>query len=164
MTQEDIIYAFHDYIINSTRYDENYETELANYEKTLKEFYELNGYNTTLEAPKFNPTYQSNKATGPLFQKFAICSGYTDTMAIVLDKLGIKNFKVASDTHVWNVVYLNNSWLHIDLTWDDPVSRNDKGEFIDTLFHKFYLIDTQTLEEFQIQNHTYDKSIYIELQ
>ena len=164
MTQEDIIYAFHDYIINSTRYDENYEIELANYEKTLKEFYELNGHNTTLEAPKFNPTYQSNKATGPLFQKFAICSGYTDTMAIVLDKLGIKNFKVASDTHVWNVVYLNNSWLHIDLTWDDPVSRNDKGEFIDTLFHKFYLIDTQTLEEFQIQNHTYDKSIYIELQ
>lgn len=163
MTQEDIIYAFHDYIINSTRYDELYEKELAAYELELKEFYQVNGTDTTKKAPKFTPTYHSNKATGPLFEKFAICSGYTDAMAIVLDKLGIKNFKVASDTHVWNVAYINNKWMHIDLTWDDPVSRDSSGKIVDTLLHKFYLIDTPTLEEFKIANHNYDKSVYIEL-
>lgn len=163
MKQEDIIYAFHDYIINHSQYDLLYEPELKAYEKEVQEFYRINGEDTKLRPPEFDPTYDSNKAIGPLFQEKAICSGYTDTMAILLDKLGIKNFKVASESHVWNVVYINDEWLHIDLTWDDPVSKDQNGNVIDTLLHKFYLIDTKTLEEFKIDNHTYDKSIYLEL-
>ena len=163
MKTEDIIYAFHDYIINNSRYDLLYEKELAAYEKELNLFYDTYGIDTKEKAPVFDPTYDSNKAIGPLFQNYAICSGYTDAMALVLDKLGVKNFKVASETHVWNVAYINNKWLHLDLTWDDPVSKDESGNQIDTLLHKFYLIDTETLEEFQIENHTYNKSIYIEL-
>ncbi len=139
MTNEDIIYAFHDYIINNTKYDELYEKEL-NEKKT--------------------PTHQSAKANGPLFEGYAICSGYTDVMAIVLDKLGLRNFKIASNTHVWNAVYINDKWVHLDLTWDDPVSENHE---VNTLLHKFYLIDTETLEGFDIKDHTFDKSIYLEL-
>ncbi len=81
-------------------------------------------------------------------------------MAIVLDRLDIPNFKVASDTHVWNALYLDNEWLHLDLTWDDPVSEDHS---VDNLLHKFFLINTQTLEEFDISDHTFDKSIYLEL-
>ena len=55
-------------------------------------------------------------------------------MSIYLNTLGIKNYKVASDTHVWNVAYINNKWLHIDLTWDDPVSKDANGNIIDTIF------------------------------
>ena len=139
MSKEDIIYTFHDYIINHTRYDVNYEEEI--------------------KANK-TPTYQSNKALGPLFEGYAICSGYTDLMAIILDRLDIKNYKVASETHVWNAVYLNDKWVHLDLTWGDP--RDETGE-VDTLLHKFYLIDTKTLEDFKIDNHNFDKSLYIEL-
>lgn len=139
MSTEDIIYAFHDYIINHTRYDENYEQE-------IKE--------------KKTPTHQASKANGPLFEGYAICSGYTDVMAMVLDKLEVKNFKVASSTHVWNAVYLNDKWVHLDLTWDDPVSEDHT---INNLLHKFFLIDTATLEEFDIKDHTFDKSIYLEL-
>lgn len=141
MTQEDIIYAFHDYIINNTRYDELYEKEI--------------------EATKPNPktTYPSNKANGPLFEGYAICSGYTDAMAIILDRLKINNFKIASNTHVWNALYINDNWVHLDLTWDDPVSADHT---INNLLHKFYLIDTATLEEFDIEDHTFNKSIYLE--
>ena len=35
--------------------------------------------------------YKSDTAYGPLFEHQAICSGYTDLMAIFLDKFGIKN-------------------------------------------------------------------------
>lgn len=163
MKTEDIIYAFHDYIINNTTYDTLYENEYKAYRTKLLDFYQKNGFDTKLTPPEFKPTYNSNKATGALFQNKAICSGYTDTMAIVLDKLGVTNFKVASETHVWNVAYINNKWLHIDLTWDDPVSTDADGKIIHTILHKFYLIDTSTLEEFKIDNHTYDKSVYIEL-
>ncbi len=138
MSKEDIIYAFHDYIINHTKYDENYENEIKA-EKT--------------------PTHQASKANGPLFEGYGICSGYTDVMAMVLDKLGVKNYKVASSTHVWNAVYLNNKWLHLDLTWDDPVSEDHS---INNLLHKFFLIDTETLEGFDIKDHSFDKSVYLE--
>ena len=139
MTNKEIIYAFHDYIINHTKYDEKYEEELKNLGKT---------------------TYHSDKAIGPLFEGHAICSGYTDTMSIVLDRLGITNYKVASNTHVWNAIYLDGSWLHLDLTWDDPVSE-DRSK--DNLLHKFFLVDTESLESFDIKEHTFDKSIYQEL-
>lgn len=138
MSNEDIIYAFHDYIINHTKYDENYEKELEN-GKT---------------------TYQSSKANGPLFEGYGICSGYTDVMAIILDRLGLKNFKIASDTHVWNAVYINDSWRHLDLTWDDPVSEDHSK---DNLLHKFFLIDTSSLEEFDIKDHSFDKTTYLEM-
>ncbi|HQC84092.1 MAG TPA: hypothetical protein PLB45_04390 [Bacilli bacterium] len=139
MSNEDIIYAFHDYIINNSKYDENYDKELAQ---------------------GITPTYHSASAIGPLFEGYAICSGYTDTMALVLDKLGIKNFKVTSDTHVWNALYINGEWLNLDLTWDDPVSE-DRTQ--NNLLHKFFLIDTNTLESFQISDHNYNKSVYLEL-
>ena len=45
------------------------------------------------------------------------------------------------------------------LTWDDPVSSS--GE--DTILHKFYLIDTPSLEKYKITDHEYDKTIYEEL-
>ena len=138
MSTEDVIYAFHDYIINTTKYDETYEKEIKNGKST----------------------HNSAKANGPLFEGFGICSGYTDVLSIVLDKLGLDNYKVASKTHVWNAVKINNEWKHIDLTWDDPV-RIDHS--VNNLLHKFYLIDTPTLESFDIKDHSFDKSIYVEL-
>ena len=139
MDNIDIIYAFHDYIINHTQYDETFDEKVT------------------------TNTYESNKATGPLFQGYAICSGYTDAMALLLDKLGINNYKVASDTHVWNAFYMNDKWWHVDLTWDDPVVKDATGNKKDKLEHTFFKIDTETLDGFNIENHSFDKSIYIEL-
>lgn len=143
MDNEGIIYAFHDYFINNTKYDTAYEEEIKKYGKT---------------------THDSSRANGLLFEGFAICAGYTDAMALVLDRLNLPNFKVASTTHVWNVVYLNDTWLHLDLTWDDPVDDPNAGSASkDILLHKFYLINTETLEDFDIEDHTYDKSVYLEI-
>lgn len=139
MSKEDIIYAFHDYFINTTKYDESYEDTTKNGEIT---------------------NHPSSKANGVLFNGLAICSGYTDAMALVLDRLNIPNFKVASNTHVWNAVKIKDEWLHLDLTWDDPVSLDHSK---DNLLHKFYLINTKTLEEFDIEDHAFNKSVYIEL-
>ena len=135
MNDLDIIYAFHDYIINNTKYDSEYVVDSDNNE------------------------HDSARAFGPLFEGYAICSGYTDAMGILLDKLGIKNYKVSSATHVWNVFYYDNKWWHIDLTWDDPITKDGAPR----LEHTFFKIDTETLERFNIDNHNFDKSIYLEL-
>lgn len=144
----DKIKLFHDYIIDHTKYD-----------VTRNEEGESN--------------YLSYLAYGPLMEGYATCNGYTDVMAIFLSKLGVKNYKIAttpeendtSNGHVWNAVYLNEEWLHLDLTWDDPVSADGK----DYLQHKYFLVNNAGLRkadegEVEVLEHQYDPSIYLEFQ
>ena len=79
-------------------------------------------------------------------------------MAIFLTKIGIPNMKIANDEHVWNLVYLDNSWLHLDLTWDDPVV--DTGQNL--LLHNFFLITTKDLQQKDNVYHNFDPEIYVE--
>ena len=130
MSDDDKVLKIHDYIINNTRYDVTKEN------------------------------LESYTALGPLFKGTAVCSGYADLMALFLDRLKIKNFKITSDTHVWNAVYINDEWLHLDLTWDDPVTKNSQ---VDTLQHDFFLVNSKKLLEFDISDHKFDVTIYQEL-
>ncbi|MDD4298519.1 MAG: transglutaminase domain-containing protein [Bacilli bacterium] len=122
----------HDYIIKNSKYD------------TLK------------IDDIYDDTYRSSIAYGPLIEGYAVCSGYADAMAIFLDKIGVPNHKVASRTHVWNLVYLDNKWHHLDLTWDDPYSPDGR----DLMNHYFFLIDYQTLKEWNTGEHGFDHKIY----
>ena len=79
-------------------------------------------------------------------------------MALFLEKLNIKNYKISSDKHVWNAVYINNEWLHLDLTWDDPVSKDNK----DHLEHDYFLINDNELLNKEKNEHTYDINVYSE--
>lgn len=137
MSDEEKIKAVHDYIINHTKYDE----ERANAIKT-------GNYDTLL--------HPSNTAYGTLFNGKAICGGYTDTMALFLDKLGFKNYKISTTRHIWNIVLINGSWKHIDLTWDDPVTNTKE----DRLEYNFFLISDEELESKNTNQHNYDKTIY----
>lgn len=148
MDDYDKIKVIHDYIINHTKYD----VERNN---------------------NSDSNYNSYIAMGPLFDGYATCNGYTDLMAIFLTKLGYNNFKVAttpdeisysSTGHIWNAVYYNNSWVHLDLTWDDPVSSDNK----DYLYHTYFLVNSEELKKaddgkVKIEEHQFDKSIYYEL-
>lgn len=136
MSDKEKIKSFHDYIINNTRYDSNYKIT------TNKDTYLGSPYN----------------AYGVLFENKAICGGYSDVMAIYLDKLGIKNYKIASNEHIWNYVYIDGRWYHLDLTWDDPVINT--GE--DILMYEFFLIDDKQLESKQTNQHQYNKNLYLE--
>ena len=129
------ILRVHDYIINNAKYD-------------LKR----SDYNDT--------TYKSNIAYGPLFEGYAICGGYTDLMELYLEKMNIKSYKVSSFKHVWNAVYYNNSWLNLDLTWDDPVVNDGKYNYLE---HNFFLITTSKLHEIEKTEHEFDYNSYPEL-
>ena len=88
----------------------------------------------------------------------SICSGYSDIIAIYLNTLGIKNYKITSLNHVWNLVYLDGKWLHVDATWDDPVASDGNQYLLDN----FLLIDTTKLLELDTVEHTFDRNIYME--
>jgi hypothetical protein len=140
MTEEQKIKAIHDFILDGTVYDQERSNEIKN------------GIET-------ETTQASNTAYGPLYYGKAICGGYTDLMALFLDRLGIPNFKVSSENHIWNVVYYDNSWRHLDLTWDDPVVNT--GENIIT--YNYYLITTEELKNINDDQHDYDSDVFKEI-
>ena len=140
MSDLDKIKTVHDYIINNTAYDEERANQIKN-----------NIANDEI--------HSSNTAFGPLFTGKAICGGYTDTMALFLDKMGIPNIKVSSKNHIWNAVYVDGKWLHLDLTWDDPVVIN--GD--ETLTYNYYLLNSEELTNKNDNQHDFDKNVFKEL-
>jgi len=134
LSLEENIKNIHDYIINNSKYDSNRsDYKIINYE--------------------------SDNAYGPLIQGYGLCGGYTDSMELFLEKLNVKNYKISSNNHVWNAVYLNDHWYHLDLTWDDPVTTNNS----DLLEYNFFLIDTGKLINSQDNEHIFNENIYSEL-
>lgn len=143
----DNIKKIHDYIINNTKYD-----------------VERNDKGTS--------NYESYSAYGPALQGYATCNGYADLMAIVLSKLNYENYKVAttseeisykSNGHIWNAVKIGDKWLHLDLTWDDPVSGDGK----DYLYHKYFLVSTEEMKKadqgsVNVEEHNFNRAIYQE--
>jgi len=130
----DNILLAHDYIINNSAYD-------------------------SLRGDKNITNYRSDIAYGPLIEGYGICGGYTDALELILERLGVISFKISSDEHVWNALLVDNHWLNIDLTWDDPVTNNGK----DILSHDFFLISTQSLLRLENVQHHFDQNIYKEL-
>ncbi len=124
----------HDYIINNARYD-------------------------SARSDSNVLSYKSDTAYGPLFQGYAICGGYTDLMQLFLERLNVKNFRVSSDNHIWNALYINNTWKHLDLTWDDPVASDGK----DYLEYNYFLIDTNQLLTLEQTQHNFNLEHYTEL-
>lgn len=134
MTTNDKIKVFHDYIINNTKFDTAIENSLDR----------LNSSSYT--------------AYGLLIDHLAICGGYTDTMAIYLDKLNIQNYRISTTEHVWNLVNLDNSWLNLDVTWDDPVTSDGS----DMLMYDYYLISTSDMLNKDTTQHNFNQDVYIE--
>ena len=131
LTDSEKLKLIHDFIIDNTKYDK------------------LKVDNIT------DATYDSENAYGVLIEHYGICSGYADAMAIFLNKLGIINYKISNDEHIWNLAYIDNKWVHIDLTWDDPVTENDINRT------DYFMIDTKTLQSLD-EEHNFNTYIFEE--
>lgn len=122
----------HDFIIDTTNYD-------------------------TLKTDNIkDTTYNSQDAYGVLVEHYGICSGYSDTLAIFLNKLGIINYKISNEDHIWNLAFVDGRWLHIDLTWDDPVTD------INVNRDNYFLITTRQLKQLNDKSHDFNRDIFQE--
>jgi len=118
------IERIHNYILNHTVYDKN------------------------------TNNFDINSAYGSLIEGHAVCSGYTDAFSIFMNIYKIPNIRVSSENHLWNLVYINGKWLHIDLTWDD--SENNKYD------NNYFLITKEKLFSLDTKEHNFDESFFIE--
>lgn len=125
------IRKIHDYIINNTTYDKDRSDQ-----KIIN--------------------YKSDNAYGVLIENHGLCGGYTDAMMLFLEKFNIPSYKIATENHIWNYVNVDGEWLHLDLTWDDPVSSDGKNILDDS----FFLISDNELKNIEKEEHVYNADIY----
>ena len=135
MSNEDKIKEAHNYIINNSKYDKDRSD------------------NNIVK-------YKSDTAYGTLLEGYSLCGGYTDAMELFLEDMNIKSYKIASENHVWNAIYLNNTWYHLDLTWDDPITTDGS----DILEYNFFIITTSDLNELENEQHNMIKIFIVSLQ
>lgn len=71
-----------------------------------------------------------------------VCAGFSEGFKLIMDRLGIDaiEFKSINNenedlSHIWNMVYVNNEWKNIDITYDNQYSDGD------TIKYTYFLID-----------------------
>ena len=133
LSDKEKIKILHNYLINKVKYDKKHEKDKSS---------------------------DAHSAYGAFVNNKAVCQGYTEAMSILLDRFNIPNILISSKDHIWNLVYVENEWKHIDVTWDDPITINGKNKLI----YDYYLINNNKLSKLDnSSNHKYFKDYYLEI-
>lgn len=112
MTIHEKIKAVHDWIILNTKYDTS-----------------LN-YRTHYDV---------------LYRGTAVCSGYALLFHRMVNELKIPTRLItgnAGQEHIWNMVYVDNQWYHVDTTFDDPIP-NEQGRLV----HDYYMLTDEEIQK-----------------
>ena len=136
MNNRDKIKAVHDYLIKTSKYD----TALVQ--------------NSELSADNTSDSYM---AYGVLGKNLGVCDGYAKAFNMFMDILEIPSERVVGTSyynnrtvsHAWNRVFVDDQYLNIDVTWDDPVP--DRG---DSIRYDYFLITDKELAK----DHSWDPS------
>lgn len=74
----------------------------------------------------------------------AVCEGYSEAYMDIMNRLGVPCIMVISNDmdHSWNLVNLEGSWYHVDLTWDDPYS-----DVYGQVLHDYFLLTDQEMHD-----------------
>ncbi len=95
------------------------------------------------------------RAYGALVQGKAVCNGYAEAMALLLNCVGVENDIMTGwangELHAWNRVKLDGKWYQVDSTWDDPVP--DRGGFAG---HQFFNVTDDIMDD----SHSWTTSDY----
>lgn len=95
---------------------------------------------------RYDITPNSYNIYGALKYSGAVCEGYSETFAYILDKLEIPNILVGGQIintkvpHRWNMLYLEGEWYNFDVTWDD--NYNDE-----TIEYSYFGITTADISK-----------------
>lgn len=91
----------------------------------------------------------SHTAYGAMVNDVSVCDGYALAYSYIMNQCyGISTMIVTSDSmgHAWNMVKIDGSYYHVDVTFDDPVVN--KG------FQEYYVLHDYFLVSDAIQNHS----------
>ena len=97
-------------------------------------------------------------AFGALVNRTAMCNGYALAFSLLMQKLGLQSYIIASDAlnHAWNMVVIDDQWYNLDTTRDDSRYMNGttyyqemNADYTDlgAVSHYYFLYSDAELEE-----------------
>ena len=136
------------YVLDNSKYDE----DLINIEDT---------YNYNLS--KF---YKGGLLRGFLNNDSQICGNYASIMNVLLNRLDIKSYLINSSNHIWNVVFIDNTYYYLDATWIDgtiidymnkkisaeEIFSNSEYNYLKDSF-ELYLLEPEKVDTLKIDSH-----------
>ena len=149
MTDYEIIKEIHDFICNSTTYDDF----AANYMSKYLDNYERYG------STRYKSLCYAYSAYGALVKSSCVCQGYALAFYRLCTELGYSARFVSSLDHAWNIVELDGKYYFVDATWNDGAM--DTG-YPDEAYY-YFLVNYPTLRS-QDTKEVYEKkeSHYLE--
>lgn len=91
---------------------------------------------------------------GALIEKKAVCDGLTKALQLIFDRVGIESILVSGileeQPHAWNMVRLENSWYHVDLTSNKLIKETNGAGY--NVVHSYFNIDDEEI----LKSHTID--------
>jgi hypothetical protein len=97
-------------ILEAKKYKTNYEKEKFVHDKLIS----MTSYNKN--------EILNQSAYSVLINGQSVCAGYAKAFQYIMNQLGIKTYYVtgiSNENHAWNIVYLDDGYYNVDLTWDD---------------------------------------------
>ena len=112
---------------------EKYEyTDDFDIETMIHDYIVLNCKGTT------DTDYIYNTAYGALINQKAYSGGYSAAFKLLMNRFGLVCYiiegEVNNQQHLWNIVFINDSFYHVDVTWND----SDLSYSEDLLFHAYF--------------------------
>ncbi|MBQ9469273.1 MAG: hypothetical protein IJU52_09750 [Clostridia bacterium] len=91
---------------------------------------------------EYDYTYSIHHPKEFLEQGRGVCNAFAKVFQLLMNRFGVPCISAQSDilNHIWNVVYLDGAWYHIDVTWSDLTAPGPAR-------HKYFLTGTDMLAQ-----------------
>lgn len=135
------------------------ETNIDEFQKEIdtqleRVFEVMDTFSTDIDKVKFSHDYLIHTIDYVLDSKYnqsiysalvnrqSVCAGYAHAFQYMMQKMEIPCAYVSGTasggSHAWNIVLIDGEYYAMDVTWDDPVLRNEAGEeYYDSNFYRY---------------------------
>ena len=104
----------------------------------------------------YDETLEKNTGYDLLVHGSTVCAGYAELYTQILNSAGVPCITVTSDEmeHAWNLVQLDGSWYHVDVTWDDPT-----GDIYGRVRHTYFLLTDAQISTGEEPHYGWDSAL-----
>lgn len=106
-----------------------------------------------IKSAVYDETEDVRTAYEILVKQKGVCVAYSMAYKYILNSIGIDCIVVGSDDmkHSWNMIKIDGSWYHVDLTWDDATP-----DYYGQVSHDYFMLSDKALKNDENSHYNWD--------
>ncbi len=158
------------YTVSKSEYQEMYSNLVNKTDALLQDIKNNNALNDVQKALlihdrlalvceyDYNNGKNRHSIYGAIVDGAAVCQGYAFAYRYLLDEIGIENYYCNSEklNHMWNIVYIDDTPYHVDVTWDDYPWDNGERGAVGKVMHDNFLRSSEGIYSTEHYAEDYD--------